>query len=229
MIFGALFVRVAVASTVLPDSDYYQGRSYFGEWTQDGFLEGHVDFAVYDTDESPDQFVGGGGFADTLSWWSESTDYRYLYAYQIFNDETSGSTLDYFGIKGMGDGALVRSQWTDEFPMGSVDDGTDGIEPGSPYPSIDPNMSISGMSGVVWEFDEGLLTAGEHSWFLVIGSDSPWKAGSYVVQKDLNTGLPVLGENALLNAVSAPEPATIALLGIGSAIVLAGRKKSKSA
>jgi hypothetical protein len=66
-----------------------------------------------------------------------------------------------------------------------------------------------------WKFAGGILAADEYSWFLIFSSDRDWVEGQYQMQTA--GGFPISGN---------PEPGTLALLGLGSAMLFARRKKS---
>lgn len=208
----------ATAPEYLPGSSHYQGRSYF----YDGSLRARVDFAVYDTQAYPDQLVRSGGRNEDLPWWDDTDTeennldkYRYVYAYQIFVDDTSFNIIDYFAIFGMSN-AVVKDPSTDKWPIGSMDDivTLDAVAPDDdPYPTY---MSTDDSYGVVWEFTNGFMTAGDHSWFLVLGSNYNYTFGSYTFDKTMADGAPV---------PSNPEPSSVVLFGIGGVLTFIRTRK----
>jgi len=208
------------ASANLPHSSHYQGRSYFDY----GTLSGRVDFAVYDTQSYPDQLVGAGGRDEDLPWWDDTDTeennldkYQYVYAYQIFVDDTGFDIIDYFGLLGLGENSIVKDPSTDELPIGSMDDIDDIITADAVAPDDDPYFASSSEYGkmVVWEFTNGFLTAGDHSWFLVLGSYHDYTYGSYTFDKTVADG----------TWVPNPEPASIALLGLGGVLTFIRTRK----
>ena len=202
---ASLSVRTAVATTltILPESSHYQGRSYYRQYTQNGFVSGHIDYAVYDTVTNPDEFIGAGGFTVPGTG-------QFIYAYQIFNDEGDiNAALEYFAISGIGEGAIDNIK-TD---IGSVDDKSDGIDSTTFY--FGPHDPNTGPDVAAWEFNGDILAPGEHSYFLVLSSDHDYTTGSYTITKD---ALP-------LAPVPNPEPTTIALLGAGAAVTLLKRRR----
>lgn len=213
LVVAVLLVQNASAkpTEMLPESSHYQGRLYFDFYS----ISGRIDFAVYDTEKYPDEFVGADGYAGELSWWPPppADNSRYIYAYQIFVDDDSIDVIDYFAILGLGDGAIVKDANTnDEWPISSVDDPSlEGVEPNSPYFVY---STAYGQMGV-WEFISDSLSGGEHSWFLVLGSDHDWTTGSYTFDKTLADEGPIPN----------PEPATLMLLGLGSAVLFTRRRK----
>ena len=198
----------------LPHSSHYQGRSYFDS----GGYNGRIDFAVYDTHTYPDELVGADGRDEDISWWDagNADRFHYIYAYQVFVDDTSINIIDYFALLGLGEGSVVKDPHTDEWPIGSMDDlvTPDAVAPDDPY------FASSSEYGkmAVWEFSGGFLAAGDHSYFLVLGSDHDWTAGQYTFNKTL------ADETPLPN----PEPGSITLFGImGALTFIRTRKKSR--
>jgi len=196
LLLGAtLFMQNASAGPVeffLPESSHYQGRTYYST--------GRIDFAVYDTS-------GGNEFAD----FEAPGDGQYIYAYQIFCDDTSADVVDYFGIVGIGENALGEPVNDN---IGSVDDLTgEGIQPDDPYITSSTTYGTMG----VWEFTNGLLIGGKHSYFLVLRSEYNWTSGRYTFDKTLAEELSLPGS---------PEPGMLTLLGIGGAIMFTKRRKS---
>ena len=98
--------------------------------------------------------------------------------------------------------------------IGSVDDLTgEGIQPDDLYITSSTTYGTIG----VWEFTNGLLIGGEHSYFLVLRSDHNWTAGWHTFDKTLANESPLAG---------APEPGMLTLLGIGGAMMFTKRRKS---
>ncbi len=203
----------------LPESSHYQGRSYFDF----GSISGRIEFAVYDTLTYPDELVGADGRNEDLPWWDDTDTeennldkYQYVYAYQIFVDDTSYDIIDYFALLGLGS-PISKDPSTDEWPIGSMDDliTTDGVAPDDdPYPA---SSSEYGQM-VVWEFTNGYLVAGDHSWFLILGSHNDWTYGGYTFNKTLADEVPLPN----------PEPGSIALFGLGGVMTfIRTRKKSR--
>ncbi len=179
----------ATLTDVLPESSHYQGSTYYDKDTGHGWLTGRIDFAVYDTETYAGEFTGEDEFEG-----------RYIYAYQIFNDIEGYSELAvaYFAILG------IEGNTMDDTT--SQDDQQGGIEPSS--------IPKEG----TWKFDGGILSVGEHSWFLVFSSNQDWTRGEYDIRQ-ADDDLPV----------PTPEPATVILLGLGSIIFLIRRSPVHSA
>jgi len=159
-------------------------------------LFGRIDFAVYDT-EHPEY---GDEYLDVGI--TAPGDERYIYAYQIFNDlSLSEEAVAYFALLDINGNSINIDS------IGSQEDLENGVEPGSAYFNEDE-------SRIVWEFDggTGYIFVGEHSWFLVFSSDKDWVPGSYEI-KGPDNNVPI------------PEPSMIALLGLGTAMMMR-RKRS---
>lgn len=189
----------ALPVELLPESHYldgaWVGTSYYQE---DGFNV-RIDFAVYDTDDYPDDF----------EWTAEppmpETD-RYIYAYQIFNHHTADKEVAYFQILDIDEEPIPEAVM---HSTTSQDDLSEGVEP------------LESDTQGVWEFDWGVLIAGEHSYFLILSSNQPPVVGDYKIES-LTSEPPY---------VPSPEPATIALLGLGGAAAFFHfqQKKNKNA
>ena len=183
-----LFVQSAWAGLdFLPESSHYQGRAYKG-------MSGdrvRVDFAVYDR-------FGGNEFA-------APGDKQYTYVYQIFNEvEDDTFSIDIFRIFEIDPVAISGFD-----QISSEDDANGGIATDLEY--FNPSKTNG-----VWEFDEGTLIQGEHSWFLTISSDYDFVAGDFSINSSDDE----------ITIPATPEPATMMLLGVGSFILLARRKGS---
>jgi hypothetical protein len=218
VLVSAVFLVQNASATVpeyLPQSSHYEGRSYF-DYSSIGGASGHIDFAVYDTQTYPNELVGTGGrAADLLPWWDETNPdrFRYIYAYQILIDSTSSNTIDYFGILGMGENSIIKDPSTGKWPIGSMNDlvTTNAMPPDAQY--IADSNEYGKMA--VWEFTNGFLAAGDHSYFLVLGSNDDWTSGMYTFNKTLANDVPQPN----------PEPASITLFGIGGALTFIRTRK----
>ncbi|MHC4195523.1 MAG: PEP-CTERM sorting domain-containing protein [Planctomycetota bacterium] len=188
----------ASITEILPESSHYQGRSYYGLYANDGILSGRIDFAVYDT-----AAANQGGWGDR----DNPGQGRYVYAYQILADEYSTVPVEFFGILGIGEGAIA-----DDDDIDSQDDlSGEAIEPTESYFN-------SSLSKAFYEFEDGLLLADEHSWFLVISSNQDWQAGTYTFDKTASDEVPIPEEPI-------PEPVTIVLFGLGGTLFLIKHRK----
>ena len=202
LVAATLFVQNAGATitTILPHSSHHQGRAHY--------YSGRIEFAVYDTETNPDELIGTDGFT------APGTG-RYIYAYQIFTDDTSTFPAEYFAIGGIGEGALAEPV-NDNIGWESDSPGDPGVQPDMAYITSSSTLGTMG----AWEFDDSLLVEGEHSYFLVLRSDIDWDWGTYTFNKNLADEPPVPG------SLPNPEPSTIALLGIGTLLTLLRRKRS---
>jgi hypothetical protein len=195
---------------VLPDSSHYEGSSYTPV-NQNGDTI-RIDFAVYDTQgKNGNEFSKGGIFPDAPGAG------RYIYAYQIFQANVANiSSLEYFGILGIGKDALQEPVNNN---IGSTND-----SPGQPADSgIAPDKSYIGLSSSqgtlgVWEFSQGLLTAGKHSWFLLMRSDHDWTAGKYTFDKTAADATPIPN----------PEPGTLVLFSGGLVAIISKYRKKRN-
>ncbi|MGA1979022.1 MAG: PEP-CTERM sorting domain-containing protein [Sedimentisphaerales bacterium] len=199
---AALFVQNA-AATLLPYSSHYQGRSYFSSADATGF----VDFAVYDTHRPLGDEWTGAGFAAPGAG-------QYVYAYQIFSDAGSAKPIGSFTIMGINDPPIEHNLI-----------GINTINDQDPFPfqpwiagKVEPSDWDFSATRATWKFFDltgATLVAGGYSWFLIFSSDHDWTAGKYEMQPE--GGFPITGN---------PEPCTLALLGLGSAMLFAKRKNS---
>ena len=198
-LFALLIVTTLLAQNASATLEPILESSYYDGFVfyYEGELFGRIDFAVYDTldDEYGDEYLDVGI--------TKPGDGQYIYAYQIFNDYSfSAESVAYFALLDInGDSIDIDS-------ISSQQDPENGIEPGSMYLNGDEYK-------VVWEFDgdAGYVIAGEHSWFLIFSSNNDWTAGSYEIKGPDDVPVPV------------PEPATVALLGIGSMLILLKKRR----
>ncbi len=201
LIAAAFMINDATATTteLLPYSSHYQGVSHYSVPTAAGNISGRIDFAVYDTVANPDEFVGTDGFD------APGTG-RFVYAYQIFSDNISTNPVEYFAIFGLNNEAVASGA-----NIGAHDDGTgSSVSPKDNY--LNPSSTRA-----VWEFENGALIAEGSSWFLLLRSDYDWVVGAYTLEKTPDDEAPVPN----------PEPATMALMGLGSSVLLFRRRKSR--
>jgi hypothetical protein len=195
-----LWVSVVQAG-LLPVSSYYNGQNeQTFDLGTDGKLTILLEFSVYKGTE-----------AETMQEW---TDYageakEYVYAYQVTSGASSTADLTFFALTGINPEAIASA--TEDIgqaeSVGSFNSG--GVEP-----KADGYFNAS-VTKAIWEFDDGALIQGDKSWFLFLYSDFDWIKGGMAV-KAAADDIPV---------PDVPEPATLALLAIGSVLLL--RRKSK--
>jgi len=181
-------VWAGMAPSVLPASNHYQGRKSFMVSDNGGIIAGHVEFAVYDTQQQ------------TLAGYSRSE--RYVYAYQVFSYSSSTVSLNNFSLLG---GSFSSAMLDSGDSLGGAT--TTGISPAG-------SGVADGGSTAIWSFTDGTLIKGENSWFLVFYSNSDWVAGDYSVKSTYDDDLPVNDPDDL----PVPEPTTLALLAVGAVL-----------
>lgn len=210
----SIFVTVLMVSmapaglTNLPDSDHYQGQhdKVFNLASGDT-IKVHLEFAVY-----------AGGQAETMR---DLTNYEgqstgFVYAYQIFSDDSSTAALASFSLTGINPAAISSTT----HDIGQIDGFTapstevfdsDGVEPTDSY----FNDTVT---EAIWEFENGALVQGESSWFLFLYSNSDWIKGDIAVQAAVaDDDIPVPDGEDNSNI---PEPATMLLLACGALLSL---------
>ncbi len=196
-----LFLGMAVndSSAILPYStfghDDWQGNTYYSE---DG-LNLLIYFNVYDIDDGEFDWQGP----------VELPDDGYIYAYQISNHPfLSTEDLAFFSVLDIDGDPIAQDLMIATYAQ---DDGTGGIGP-------DPN--VSDVQGAwEWSWENGYVTPGDHSWYLVFTSPYEPTKGTFEVQNSEDQDVPV---------PEIPEPMTVALLGLGSAPLLLRRKRRRS-
>jgi len=195
----------------MPESSYYSGARTFSYSAENGDqVSGRVDFAVYDTEESPDEVLAFDGY--------DFGDDQFVYAYQIFNDvdDLGSSPFAYFGLLSIAQipidevSTVNNTDWSSDSP----DDVTEeGIEP-----SASPTQGA-------WEFEasggSGLLLEGERSWFLLMSSPNDWIRGSFEIKTKLEF-VPVPSEIE----EPIPEPASIMFFAAVGVMTLIRKNKS---
>jgi hypothetical protein len=200
---ATLFVQNAAAA-LLPYSSHYQGRSYFDDPVSG--VTGWVDFAVYDT-------LGPNGNEWTGAGFTAPGAGQYIYAYQVFNDTGSADAIEFFTILGIDDPPTPH----DLIGISTMDT----QDPWEDYPLITEGIAPTEMNTnlsetrATWEFAGGILVANSYSWFLIFSSANDWVEGKYLMETA--GGFPI---------TSNPEPCTLALLSLGSAILFAKRRNS---
>ena len=165
-------------------------------------LFGHIDFGVFD--RQTDNFA-----------YTPPGDGRYIYAYQIYNDQDSIEAVGYFAI-------LLAGAAFDGIGSDAHVNDTEAVEPSSAY-------LVDSTGKLVFEFKsvpeggpllgEDILEPGMHSYILMFTSDNDWVPGSFQIKGgdlgDYEPELPVV-----------PEPATILILGMGAGTALIMKRRT---
>ena len=213
----------AATQTLLPSSSLYDGYTYYGETItmQNGstsYMQGRIDFAVYDTLGGNEWECGDDGVQGTDDDFANPGNGRYVYAYQIINDyegysEVAIQSFSIFGLNGAEISVFADSVGTEmDAQKGQEASGTDLSD-----------------TTVTWNFLHGTTdyTIGidEHSVFLIFSSDYSWTEGDYSLEA-YDTEFPVApGADGTADSNPTPEPVTIALLGFGSLIAFVRNKR----
>lgn len=166
-----------------------------------------LEFAVYD-----------GTQADDMREW---TNYQgdatgFVYAYQIFCDDTNTAALASFSLTGI-NASGISSVTNDISQAASLT--TSNSEVFNSY-GIEPQDSYfnDAVTEATWEFENGMMIHGESSWFLFLYSDADWVKGDFTIAEaaaDDDISVPDGDGNSNI-----PEPATLLLLGIGALVSL---------
>ncbi len=206
-----VFIPHANAVLEMPESSYYSGGRTFAYSAENGDrVSGRIDFAVYDTEESPDEVAVFDGY--------DFGDDQFIYAYQIFNnvDDLGSNPFAYFGLLNIAQVPI------DEVSTVNNTDWLSDMEDDVTEAGIEPTDSPA--QGA-WEFEasggSGLLLEGERSWFLLMSSPSDWTRGSFEIKTQLEF-LPVPSEAE----EPIPEPASIMFFAAVGVMTLIRKNKS---
>jgi hypothetical protein len=196
---------------------HYSGSTdYYFDDTETGMvLSGTIEFAVFDTEVDSFAITPPG-------------DGRYVYVYQIWNDDDEGDfqeTVGYFAVllegapvDGIGSDKLINDTEAME-PSESRFDSYDG-DAEFWFKLFDPQQGLSG---------EDFLEPGRHSYVLMFTSDNDWTDGEFEIEggglgnRTTYKPVPDSGETDS-EAATTPEPATIFILGMGASIALVKKK-----
>jgi hypothetical protein len=188
---------------------HYNGYTTY-EFSKGGRrLSGRIEFAVFDTETDAFTLTPPG-------------DGRYLYAYQIWNDEGDAQeSLGYFAI--LLEGATV--------------DGIASEAPQGDESALAPTKTLfASYDGDVEFFfqlrkegsltNDDILEPGAHSYILMFTSDNDWEPGGF----EVSGGNGTLGDyypptSVPGNGVQNPEPATLLILGTGAGMALIAKKR----
>ncbi|MGB7581997.1 MAG: hypothetical protein WBL85_06065 [Sedimentisphaerales bacterium] len=191
---------LAQNALALPSSSLDGGKwGGYNTYSDGAGLNVEVVFNVYTA--SSGEFTWGGGVP------MPSTD-PYIYVYQLFNESSSTESVESFSVLNSDKSAVASSLMHQTC---SQSDGSGGISP-------DPSVSVT--PGVwVWSSGVGYLLANDHSWYLVYSSNYAPTTGDFAVNAASTTPPPV----------PTPEPCTMALFGIASALYAAKRGRKRQA
>jgi hypothetical protein len=198
VVVTAVVVSNSYGLTVLPSSSLWQGGTVY-----DGLLNvsAYIEYAVYERD--------GGDEISSFGLDAVGTG-AYIYAYQIFTDPSTGyDAIESFVVPGT---TVIDTSGLDG--IGTLDDGTGDSIDGTP---------VNDGSTIAWTFEAGTLVDGKQSWFLVFSSDASPIAGDYELTITEENPFPTPGGGD----DSVPEPATIALIGLGIIPAIMKKKRQR--
>jgi hypothetical protein len=199
LIMAAVIAQDAMA---LPYSSYVDpnGKSWTGRKTETrDNFTVKLEWTVYDIVAKPAEFAWAG---------LEFPDDRYVYVYRVTN--LSGGDIGSFCI-------LDNPHDTDMINWSSRIDGTQAVQAGGG--GIMPDNPSLEQGKWVWS-SGGVDTVGAISAYLVFGSQYAPKVGDYKVE---------VPSGDVPNPGEVPEPCTLALIGIASAMFAAKRGKKRQA
>ncbi len=196
---------------LLPASTLYDGYTYYGEEVDGSYMQGRIDFAVYDTTVGNEWAI--------MTGYDNPGNGRYVYAYQIFNDYEGASELPIqaFSVFGLNDAeisVIAGSVGTEEDPLG----GQDAYDTALSDTTVTWNFSYLSLG------NDYTIGTDEHSFFLIFSSDYGWTKGDYSLEA-YNSEFPVTPGGATTGGNAVPEPITVALLGLGGLVAVVKRKR----
>jgi len=209
------FLAVLLLATILTQNVWAEaqfGSVDFDLVWGDGSLKGEVIFGVFDSASQTDysNFTSNLEIEDPFD--SIAAD-EYIYVYQITNDDPlSDIAISSFSVFAKdADDIIDENALINSFSDSPDELSEEGIEPTS-Y-SYD-----AGSSSIIWDFGDVYIQKDEYSWFLMLKSTLAPIAGDFEI-KGPSDSIQVPG-----SVQTNPEPATMALFGLGSLILLRKRK-----
>jgi len=161
-------------------------------------LDAVLDFAVFDLGDYPGDDPSSGS--------------EYVYAYQVFNLSSSTVGVTAFSV-GLASGSGA----------GNIGDDTSGTQPGVAG-GISSDLASIGSASAHWGFgwaSGSEIAPGSHSTVLLFTSPNEPEWNSATVT---NGGLPVPGADM---PSPVPEPGSLSVIFLGSALLLARRRRSR--
>lgn len=137
---------------------------------------------------------------------SMPTTDKYIYVYQVFNSNSSSST------KSIESFSVLNSDKSDIAPSAMHQTCSQIDSTGA---GISPDPAISAIQGL-WVWSDGIV-AGKYSWYLIFSSNYAPTKGAFALNDENNAPVPT------------PEPATITLVGVASALYAAKRRRKRQA
>lgn len=195
---------VNAALTYLPDSSVWEGYTYY---EGDENMSVRLEYAVYDLEDDDDVDA-----LDTLdSSITSLGEGQYVYIYQLFtNDETGYLAVESFELLGF-DTSVISD-------ISSIDDDS-GV-------SVDSDGLTDSGSSITWMFESVTLGDGTQSYYLVFTSDASPVAGDYELISKTSVVVPGTDDSDD-SGTEVPEPATVALFGLGMTAVMRKVRRRK--
>lgn len=215
-IFMLLLLLVSATQAGLDRSPLYESSYYSGQHDRsfnlgtEGILDIHLEFAVYRNETLHGGTVNEAQVMQDYTGYTGDADY--VYAYQVFCEQSSTAALTYFALTGINPGTIADID-NDISEAEYLDDGnptqSGGVAPSDSYFN-------SSVTKAIWEFEGGSIVQSEQSWFLFLYSDYDWIKGDIEIRPSANDDIPV---------PEVPEPTTLALLFGGTLLSLRRRNK----
>ena len=190
------------------NGDIVSGTAGFNVSGYGEHLQGTVDFAVFDTSvDNPFSSVSVGSG-------------RYLYAYQI-NTDVSCTSIGSLVVGTYGTNVFEVTTYAD----GDVDVASAHFnQAGVGQVDVDPAVGSSDTVAAEFDFNNA-LTSGQTSYILLLSSDQEFVMSS-ISGDDSGYGASINGTLLHSNPIFVPEPATLAIFGIGGFVAIRRRKKA---